>query len=496
MYSNLFEIFDGEIAKLEDDKKTVSDKTNKMKEVYDKIKPKNKEVRYLNLGEFADEKKKEKLEDCLNLTCFVEEYEIEEIMNVLNTKKKYEQYCMDLKRLISRNSEISKIMEDEKLMLEFVKESKNLQILKFFNEIQDSSKKINNAKNEMYFLLKDIANNIVRDYEAFYCQYNQIKEELKTMLRLKKEVLNNNEISPFLVVNAINLIMNSDYDESVKNNAIKELNDYNLVKQKEKQTTHKKPDEKKQVNVKTLIITIEPELETKEEVSKRKKMAINYLETLKSYPDYFSKNEMLDSLKLWPSFERYLDEMIILANDKFSNKEDLLLLEYLINYRDNLIVDDVVMPDEQKQNMVFYCGLSRSEPFAYSDVCKMPKEYFDDVKTTLLRIKNGEFTNNIKTQRKLVELDKIYEMKSGNVRTAYKKIGSNTYVVLLIYIKKMERDIKFIDKVKKRNGLFKIEEKAIKKAFLDDALYEKLCNRTQKDDELFNELLFLKKNKK
>lgn len=132
--------------------------------------------------------------------------------------------------------------------------------------------------------------------------------------------------------------------------------------------------------------------------------------------------------------------------EKLQSKVDYI--REITNYKDC----DVVENTESVNDLVFL-STNRGNVCVYQDLKDIPSELYDSFITLLDSIRTGKFTN-LRVFNNNDSLKDLREVKYGKARVIFKQITSNCYVVMHMFIKKVNKDAYYHSSIVNRNELF------------------------------------------
>ena len=123
----------------------------------------------------------------------------------------------------------------------------------------------------------------------------------------------------------------------------------------------------------------------------------------------------------------------------------------------------------EEDNKILYYGFTASKKYILKDIDNISEAYYKDILKAINRLKRCNWTG----KKNLVSLNKTFEMRHNDVRITVRKLNYNTYVILGIYCKKMNRDRNLVKDTKRRSNNLDIYLNNDKINYLWDS-YEKL----------------------
>lgn len=158
-------------------------------------------------------------------------------------------------------------------------------------------------------------------------------------------------------------------------------------------------------------------------------VAKNYLDSIEKL-DEASINEFLDYISIKNNFISIISYMISFADDDSLRK-------YLEKYLENIINSNMEEKENaEEDNMILYYGFTASKKYILKDIDNISEAYYKDILKAIDKLKRCNWTG----KKNLVSLDKTFEIRQNDIRITVRKLSHNTYVILGIYCKKMNRD--------------------------------------------------------
>ena len=264
---------------------------------------------------------------------------------------------------------------------------------------------------------------------------SQIKklDELQARQLLKQVIENNQEYYNALL-------------QKYKNLCKFHLEEYNPIESTQNLVGSTKSRQKKMLDVE-LYLSLLKECKTKEEM----------VQVLPKHhqPDFeLLMNTILSEIVLYCN-----DIDAFLANEKLSKEEkdefkqeikDIQeIMNWMVQYRDQINTE---LEEESKNNLV-YLTSSSGNVYALNDIKSIDQAYYDSFLELINSIINGTF-KNIKTFVHNNKLVQLYEVKNFKTRIVFSKIFVNTFLIISIFIKKTDNDLKYREQLINRSIIF------------------------------------------
>ena len=158
-------------------------------------------------------------------------------------------------------------------------------------------------------------------------------------------------------------------------------------------------------------------------------VAKNYLDSIEKL-DKASINEFLNYISIKNNFISIISYMISFSNDDSLRK-------YLEKYLENIINSNMEEKENaEEDNRILYYGFTASKKYILKDIDNISEAYYKDILKAIDKLKRCNWTG----KKNLVSLDKTFEIRQNDIRITVRKLNHNTYVILGIYCKKMNRD--------------------------------------------------------
>lgn len=427
----VFKIIDEYKEKLENLVNQTNKELNEYKDVYFALKPKGrkfKEENVLNLMEkpLLGEK----------LTNMVIKSDADEILKMLYDKRQLDSYNRQTENALKRYGLSKEIIYSDG----FINNTKGrlhdelVQMKKREDELFKQNEKI-----VMYIC--DVAINMYEDLENKKEEYKKLLKGLSyTKENIRKEEKFNNMAS-----NSLDYVLNN-LDDEKRDELILFIQKYNSkLEEKRKSLIIKKENDKELDKENKAIIFIDENIyqDEKEKLTPSMVVAKNYLDSIEKL-DEASLNEFLAYISIKNNFISIISYMISFANDD-------RLRRYLEGYLENIINSNMEEKEStEEDNKILYYGFTASKKYLLKDIDNISGAYYKDILKAINRLKRCNWTG----KKNLTSLNKTFEMRQNDIRITVRKLNYNTYVILGIYCKKMNRDRLLVkDTLRRSNNL-------------------------------------------
>lgn len=165
----------------------------------------------------------------------------------------------------------------------------------------------------------------------------------------------------------------------------------------------------------------------------------------RKHPDFFLLLNLLCSHYFQEIGE--MEHFILKEDISKSDKQDFLkeiqerkeFIQALINYRDKKEFTEEEVLEEEELNTIIYLESSSGNCYALSDIKKISSEYYPSFLELFLSIQNGTF-KNIKTFFTNYIAGGLLEVKNPEARIVFQRVQKNIYIIVAIFVKKVDSD--------------------------------------------------------
>ena len=188
----------------------------------------------------------------------------------------------------------------------------------------------------------------------------------------------------------------------------------------------------------------------------------------------------INNIKIYDDLKTFLDSLCYKYNIKEFLSNALLYVsddvkENINKYLKELEKEDEIADDDSKENVILFNGFLNNKNIIKDDLKRhnIPDTYYQDVKKGIFMIlENGALgkRENIK------KVPKVLKLRVNDIRIAFKRLKSNVYIILGIYVKKDSVGNKIIESIRKRNNELLSNEKIIINAFDKDSLTKEIVD--------------------
>lgn len=428
--NEVFKIIDEYKEKLENLVSEVNKEIRTYKDVYFALKPKGKAFKEENvlmekplLGE--------------KLTSMVIKTDVDEILKMLYDKKELDTYNKETENALKRYGLSKEIIYSD----EFINNTKG-RVHDELLEMRRRDAELFNQNQKIVMYICNVAINMFEDLE-------KEKEYYKTILKgltYAKENMRKTESFNKMASNSLDYVLN-DLEEDKKIELVSFIQRYNKCVEEnrkalilKKTETNENPDKESKISTFTDYNAYEDE---KEKLTPVMVTAKNYLDSIEKL-DEATLNEFLDYISIKNNFISIISYMISFANDD-------RLRKCLESYLENIINSNMQEKEStEEDNKILYYGFTASKKYLLKDIDNISEAYYKDILKAINRLKRCNWTG----KRNLTSLNKTFEMRQNDIRVTVKKLNHNTYVILGIYCKKMNRDRLLIkDTLRRSNNL-------------------------------------------
>lgn len=414
----VFKIIDEYKEKLEILIKDLNKEIREYKDVYFALKPKGKafkEENVLNLMEkpLLGEK----------LTSMVIKTDVDEIVKIIKNKRTLDLYDKETENALKRFG----LSKDTIYSDKFINNTNGRvrdELLKMRQREEELSKK--NKELDLY--IGDVAINMFEDLEKKKEYYKSILKGLS----YAKENIKREELFNKMASDSLDYVLN-DLEENKKIELVSFIQRYNkCLEEKRKNLALKKTEINDNTTKESKISTFidyDASDDEKEKLTPVMVVAKNYLDSIEKL-DEASINEFLDYISIKNNFISIISYMISFADDDSLRK-------YLEKYLENIINSNMEEKENaEEDNMILYYGFTASKKYILKDIDNISEAYYKDILKAIDKLKRCNWTG----KKNLVSLDKTFEIRQNDIRITVRKLNHNTYVILGIYCKKMNRD--------------------------------------------------------
>ena len=447
--NEVFKIIDEYKEKLENLISEVNKEIRTYKDVYFTLKPKGKafkEDKAYHLMKKPDLYKKT-IEMAMKT-------DVDEIVKTIKNKRTLDLYNKETETALKRYG----LSKDTIYSDKFINNTKGRvhdELLKMRQREEELSKK----NKELDSYICDVAINMFEDLEKKKEYYKSILKGLSyAKENIKKEEPFNNMAS-----NSLDYVLN-DLEENKKIELVSFIQKYNKCLEEKRKNLIIKTEPNKEIDEENKVITFtdyNASDDEKEKLTPVMVVAKNYLDSIEKL-DEASINEFLDYISIKNNFISIISYMIGFANDD-------RLREYLEGYIENIINSNMEEKEStEEDNKILYYGFTASKKYILKDIDNISEAYYKDILKAINRLKRCNWTG----KKNLVSLNKTFEMRQNDIRITVRKLNHNTYVILGIYCKKMNRDRNLVKDTKRRSNNLDIYLNNDKINYLWDSYYK------------------------
>lgn len=157
-------------------------------------------------------------------------------------------------------------------------------------------------------------------------------------------------------------------------------------------------------------------------------------------------------------------------------KEKRCLMNELINFRDKKEEWQQEI-EEEKENTLIYLQSPSGNYYCFIDEKKIDIDYYASFLGLLESIKNGTFKNiKVLLNNKIKGL--LLEVKDFKTRIVFQRIAKDTYVILSMFIKKVDKNSIYIEQLEKRIVQYQKSLNSIKESLTKEEYKEENRNVT------------------
>lgn len=416
--NEVFKIIDEYKEKLENLISEVNKEIREYKDVYFTLKPKGKafkEDKAYHLMKKPDLYKKT-IEMAMKT-------DVDEIVKIIKNKRTLDLYDKETENALKRFG----LSKDTIYSDKFINNTNGRvrdELLKMRQREEELSKK--NKELDLYIC--DVAINMFEDLEKKKEYYKSILKGLS----YAKENIKREELFNKMASDSLDYVLN-DLEENKRIKLVSFIQKYNKsVEEKRKNLALKKTETNDNTTKETKIITFtdyNASEDEREKVTPVMVIAKNYLDSIEKL-DEASLNEFLNYISIKNNFISIISYMISFSNDDSLRK-------YLEKYLENIINSNVEEKESaEEDNRILYYGFTSSKKYILKDIDNISEAYYKDILKAIDKLKRCNWTG----KKNLVSLDKTFEIRQNDIRITVRKLNHNTYVILGIYCKKMNRD--------------------------------------------------------
>ena len=416
--NEVFKIIDEYKEKLENLISEVNKEIREYKDVYFTLKPKGKafkEDKAYHLMKKPDLYKKT-IEMAMKT-------DVDEIVKIIKNKRTLDLYDKETENALKRFG----LSKDTIYSDKFINNTNGRvrdELLKMRQREEELSKK--NKELDLYIC--DVAINMFEDLEKKKEYYKSILKGLS----YAKENIKREELFNKMASDSLDYVLN-DLEENKRIKLVSFIQKYNKsVEEKRKNLAVKKTETNDNTTKETKIITFtdyNASEDEREKVTPVMVIAKNYLDSIEKL-DEASLNEFLNYISIKNNFISIISYMISFSNDDSLRK-------YLEKYLENIINSNVEEKESaEEDNRILYYGFTSSKKYILKDIDNISEAYYKDILKAIDKLKRCNWTG----KKNLVSLDKTFEIRQNDIRITVRKLNHNTYVILGIYCKKMNRD--------------------------------------------------------
>lgn len=415
--NEVFKIIDEYKEKLEILIKDLNKEIREYKDVYFALKPKGKafkEENVLNLMEkpLLGEK----------LTSMVIKTDVDEILKMLIDKKELDMYNKETENALKRHGLSKEIIYSDS----FINRTKG-RLHDELLEMKQREEELFNQNQKIVMYICDVAINMFEDLEKKKEYYKSILKGLT----YAKENIKKEELFNKMASDSLDYVLN-DLEENKKIKLVSFIQKYNKCLEEKSKNLIIKAESNKEIDEENKVITFtdyNASDDEKEKLTPVMVVAKNYLDSIEKL-DKASINEFLNYISIKNNFISIISYMISFSNDDSLRK-------YLEKYLENIINSNMEEKENaEEDNRILYYGFTASKKYILKDIDNISEAYYKDILKAIDKLKRCNWTG----KKNLVSLDKTFEIRQNDIRITVRKLNHNTYVILGIYCKKMNRD--------------------------------------------------------
>ena len=416
--NEVFKIIDEYKEKLENLISEVNKEIREYKDVYFTLKPKGKEFKEDKAYHLM--KKPDLYKKTIEMAM---KTDVDEIVKIIKNKRTLDLYDKETENALKRFG----LSKDTIYSDKFINNTNGRvrdELLKMRQREEELSKK--NKELDLYIC--DVAINMFEDLEKKKEYYKSILKGLT----YAKENIKKEELFNKMASDSLDYVLN-DLEENKKIELVSFIQRYNkCLEEKRKNLALKKTEINDNTTKESKISTFidyDASDDEKEKLTPVMVVAKNYLDSIEKL-DEASINEFLDYIIIKNNFISIISYMISFADDDSLRK-------YLEKYLENIINSNMEEKESaEEDNRILYYGFTASKKYILKDIDNISEAYYKDILKAIDKLKRCNWTG----KKNLVSLDKTFEIRQNDIRITVRKLNHNTYVILGIYCKKMNRD--------------------------------------------------------
>ena len=416
--NEVFKIIDEYKEKLENLISEVNKEIREYKDVYFTLKPKGKEFKEDKAYHLM--KKPDLYKKTIEMAM---KTDVDEIVKIIKNKRTLDLYDKETENALKRFG----LSKDTIYSDKFINNTNGRvrdELLKMRQREEELSKK--NKELDLYIC--DVAINMFEDLEKKKEYYKSILKGLT----YAKENIKKEELFNKMASDSLDYVLN-DLEENKKIELVSFIQRYNkCLEEKRKNLALKKTEINDNTTKESKISTFidyDASDDEKEKLPPVMVVAKNYLDSIEKL-DEASINEFLDYISIKNNFISIISYMISFADDDSLRK-------YLEKYLENIINSNMEEKESaEEDNRILYYGFTASKKYILKDIDNISEAYYKDILKAIDKLKRCNWTG----KKNLVSLDKTFEIRQNDIRITVRKLNHNTYVILGIYCKKMNRD--------------------------------------------------------
>lgn len=148
-------------------------------------------------------------------------------------------------------------------------------------------------------------------------------------------------------------------------------------------------------------------------------------------------------------------------------KEKKELLNYFILYRDKTDFTEALQEEMEKENTLLFLQSTSGNYYALQDEKRLEQEYYKSFLELLESIKKGTF-KNLKVFTSNNKLKGLLEVKEFKTRIVFQRLERDVYVILSMFLKKVNRDSYYLEQLETRCNQFHNAYSSIKEKLNDE----------------------------
>lgn len=424
----VFKIIDEYKEKLENLISDVNKEIRTYKDVYFALKPKGKA--------FKEDKAYHSMKNPDLYKKIIEmamKTDVDEIVRTIKNKRTLDLYNKETENALKKYGLSREIVYSD----EFINNTKG-RVHDELLEMRQREEELSKKNKELDLYICDVAINMFEDLEKKKEYYKSILKGLTyAKENLKKEESFNNMAS-----NSLDYVLN-DLEEDKKIELVSFIQRYNKCVEEKRRVLILNAKPNKEIDEENKVITFtdyNASDDEKEKLTPVMVTAKNYLDSIEKL-DEASLNQFLNYISIKNNFISIISHMISFAKNEKIRK-------YLENYLENII--DSNMEEKEiieEDNKILYYGFTASKKYLLKDIDNISEDYYKDILKAINKLKRCNWTG----KKNLVSLNKTFEMRQNDIRITARKLNNNTYVILGIYCKKMNRDRLLVSDTKRRS---------------------------------------------